>query len=519
VTQAVGDRFKSANRIKSKHERAEAIEAVRTEVLELAERFPDDKSHIKAVLDELLRKDLRRMVLEEGLRADGRGLKDIRPITGEVGVLPRTHGSALFTRGETQALVVTTLGTNSDEQKIDALEGESWKSYMLHYNFPPYSVGEVRRVGTTSRREIGHGALAERALEPVIPAEESFPYTLRVVSEITESNGSSSMASVCGGSMALMDAGVPIKAPVAGIAMGLIGEGDKYAVLSDILGVEDHLGDMDFKVTGTADGITALQMDNKLGGVPFEVLGQALEQAREGRMHILGKMAEVIAAPNTELSKYAPRIIRLMIDPEKIREIIGPGGRTIRKICADTGAQIDVDDTGEVKIAAVDPVGGNEALRMVKEIITDPEIGAVYTGPVKRIEPFGAFVEILPGRDGLVHISELDRGRVATVEDVVRMGESLTVKVIDIDGDGKVRLSRKAVLMEEAGEEYVPSPRGGRDRGGRGDRGGRDRGGRGGRGYDRGDRDRGDRDRDRGPRGDDGDREGRGSRRHEGARR
>jgi polyribonucleotide nucleotidyltransferase len=519
VTQAVGDRFKSANRIKSKHERAEAIEAVRTEVLELAERFPDDKSHIKAVLDELLRKDLRRMVLEEGLRADGRGLKDIRPITGEVGVLPRTHGSALFTRGETQALVVTTLGTNSDEQKIDALEGESWKSYMLHYNFPPYSVGEVRRVGTTSRREIGHGALAERALEPVIPAEESFPYTLRVVSEITESNGSSSMASVCGGSMALMDAGVPIKAPVAGIAMGLIGEGDKYAVLSDILGVEDHLGDMDFKVTGTADGITALQMDNKLGGVPFEVLGQALEQAREGRMHILGKMAEVIAAPNTELSKYAPRIIRLMIDPEKIREIIGPGGRTIRKICADTGAQIDVDDTGEVKIAALAPVGGNEALRMVKEIITDPEIGAVYTGPVKRIEPFGAFVEILPGRDGLVHISELDRGRVATVEDVVRMGESLTVKVIDIDGDGKVRLSRKAVLMEEAGEEYVPSPRGGRDRGGRGDRGGRDRGGRGGRGYDRGDRDRGDRDRDRGPRGDDGDREGRGSRRHEGARR
>jgi polyribonucleotide nucleotidyltransferase len=516
VTQAVGDRFKSANRIKSKQERAEAIEAVRTEVLELAERFPDEKSHIKAVLDELLRKDLRRMVLEEGLRADGRGLRDIRPITGEVGVLPRTHGSALFTRGETQALVVTTLGTNSDEQKIDALEGESWKSYMLHYNFPPYSVGEVRRVGTTSRREIGHGALAERALEPVIPAEESFPYTLRVVSEITESNGSSSMASVCGGSMALMDAGVPIKAPVAGIAMGLIGEGDKYAVLSDILGVEDHLGDMDFKVTGTAEGITALQMDNKLGGVPFQVLGQALEQAREGRMHILQKMAEVIAAPNTELSKYAPRIIRIMVDPEKIREIIGPGGRTIRKICADTGAQIDVDDTGEVKIAAVDPVGGNEALRMVKEIVTDPEIGAVYTGPVKRIEAFGAFVEILPGRDGLVHISELDRGRVATVEDIVRMGESLTVKVIDIDNDGKVRLSRKAVLMEEAGEEYVPSPRGGRDRGGRGDRGGRDRGGRGGR-YDR---DRGG-DRDRGPRGDDGDRdrEGRGSRRHEGARR
>jgi len=517
VTQAIGDRFQAANRIKGKHERSEAIAAARTEVLAaMAERFPDEGGHSKQVLDDLLRKDLRRMVLEEGLRADGRGLRDIRPITGEVGVLPRTHGSALFTRGETQALVVTTLGTNSDEQKIDALEGESWKSYMLHYNFPPYSVGEVRRVGTTSRREIGHGALAERALEPVIPAEESFPYTLRVVSEVTESNGSSSMATVCGGSMALMDAGVPIKAPVAGIAMGLIGEGSKYAVLSDILGVEDHLGDMDFKVTGTADGITALQMDNKLGGVPFAVLGQALDQAREGRMHILEKMAEAIAAPRSELSKFAPRIIRIMVDPEKIREIIGPGGRTIRRICAETGAQIDVDDTGEVKIAAVDPAGGNEALRMVKAIVTDPEIGAVYTGPVKRIEPFGAFVEILPGRDGLVHISELDRGRVATVEDVVRMGENLTVKVIDIDGDGKVRLSRKAVLMEEAGEEYVPSPRGGRGgSGGRGgDRGGRDRGGRGGR-YDRGDR--GPRD-DRGPR-EDRPRDDAGSRRHEGARR
>jgi polyribonucleotide nucleotidyltransferase len=307
------------------------------------------------------------------------------------------------------------------------------------------------------------------------------------------------MATVCGGSMALMNAGVPIKSPVAGIAMGLIGEGDKYAVLSDILGVEDHLGDMDFKVCGTVEGITALQMDNKLGGVPFSVLAQALEQAREGRMHILGKMAETISTPNTELSKYAPRIVRLMIDPEKIREIIGPGGKTIRRICAETGAQIDVDDTGEVKIAAVDPVGGEEALRMVKAIVTDPEIGAVYTGPVKRIEPFGAFVEILPGRDGLVHISELDRGRVGQVEDIVRMGESLTVKVIDIDGEGKVRLSRKAVLMEEAGEEYVPTPRGGRggDRGGRGGRGG-DRGGRGGR-YDRGPRDRDDR--DRAPRG------------------
>lgn len=522
VRDAVGTRFKDAVRIKGKQDRADAVAKIKSDVNEaLAARFPDAGGHIKSVISECERNEMRRMVVDEGIRADGRGLMDIRPIQCEVGVLPRTHGSALFTRGETQALVVTTLGTKSDEQKIDALEGESWKSYMLHYNFPPYSVGEVRRVGSTSRREIGHGALAERALEPVIPAEEGFPYTLRVVSEVTESNGSSSMATVCGGSLALMDAGVPIKAPVAGIAMGLIGEGEKYVVLSDILGVEDHLGDMDFKVTGTSEGITALQMDNKLGGVPFTVLAQALEQAREGRVFILKKMAETLSAPKKELSKFAPRIIRFMIDPEKIREIIGPGGKTIRRICAETGAQIDVDDTGEVKIAAVDPAAGNEALRMVREIVTDPEIGATYTGPVKRIEPFGAFVEILPGRDGLVHISELDRARVAQVEDIVKLGESLTVKVIDIDGDGKVRLSRKAILMEEAGEEYVASPRGGRDRD-RGGRGGRfDRGGRGGRDRDRGprgDRDRG-HDDDRRPRREDGpDSPGRGSQHEESAR-
>ncbi len=499
VTEAAAQRFRDAFKIKAKQERAEARESAKSEVATaMIERFPDHPGHVKKVLGDVERRELRRLVIEEGMRVDGRGTTDIRDITCEIDVLPRTHGSALFTRGETQALVVTTLGTNNDEQKIDALEGESWKSYMLHYNFPPYSVGEVRRIGTTSRREIGHGALAERALEPVIPAEETFPYTLRIVSEVTESNGSSSMATVCGGSMALMSAGVPIKAPVAGIAMGLIGEGGKYVVLSDILGDEDHLGDMDFKVTGTADGITAVQMDNKLGGVPFTVLAQALEQAREGRIHILRRMAETIAAPSAELSKYAPRILRIMIDPEKIREIIGPGGKTIRRICAETGAQVDVEDTGEVKIAAVDPQAGNEALRMIKPIVTDPEIGAVYKGPVKRIEAFGAFVEILPGRDGLVHISELDRGRVAQVEDIVRMGENLTVKVIDIDGEGKVRLSRKAVLMEEAGEEYVPSPRGGRG-GDRGGRGGRDRGGdRGGRG--RYDRDRGPRSDDRGPR-------------------
>ena len=462
LVAALGSRLHEANSVQGKHERSEAVKALRNEVFEpLLEKYDgeDDEKFLKGIFGDLEKNDLRQTVLNEGRRADGRGLKDIRPITAEVGVLPRTHGSALFTRGETQALVIATLGTTSDEQKIDALEGSSWKSYMLHYNFPPYSVGEVRRIGTTSRREIGHGNLAERALEPVIPSEDSFPYTIRVVSEITESNGSSSMASVCGGSLAMMDAGVSTKAPVAGIAMGLIGEGDKYAVLSDILGLEDHLGDMDFKVTGTATGITALQMDNKLGGIPFSVLEEALQQAREGRIHILDKMAEALAEPRPDLSRWAPRILRIMVDPDKIRDIIGPGGKTIRKIQAETGANIDVDDSGEVKIASVDGDGGEAALKMVQDLVAEAEIGATYTGRVRRIEVFGAFVEILPGKDGLVHISELDRGRVEKVEDVVQEGDTLTVKVIDVDPQGKVRLSRKAVLMEEAGEEYVPSER------------------------------------------------------------
>jgi polyribonucleotide nucleotidyltransferase len=475
VVAATGDRLRGVNRIHGKHERADAVKALRNEIVEsLRGRFPDDESHIKAVFGELEASELRKFVLESSVRADGRGPRDIRPITCEVGFLPRTHGSALFTRGETQALVVATLGTSTDEQKVDALEGSSWKSYMLHYNFPPYSVGEVRRIGSTSRREIGHGNLAERALEPVVPAEETFPYTIRIVSEITESNGSSSMASVCGGSMALMDAGVPIKAPVAGIAMGLIGEGSQYLVLSDIQGLEDHLGDMDFKVTGTSEGITALQMDNKLGGIPFEVLANALEQAREGRLHILAEMAKAISRSREELSEFAPRILRLVIDPEKIRDIIGPGGKTIRRITSETGATVDVEDTGEVKIASVDREAGEAALQMVKDLVAEAEMGAVYTGRVRRVESFGAFVEILPGKDGLVHISELDRGRVERVEDVTREGDMMTVKVIDIDRDGKVRLSRKAVLMEEAGEEYTPTPRkpaggggGGPRRGGR----------------------------------------------------
>ncbi|MDP6801823.1 MAG: polyribonucleotide nucleotidyltransferase [Gemmatimonadota bacterium] len=461
VHEAVGGKIHEANLNQEKKTRSEAVSAVRAEVMEaLAEQFPEDGSHIRTVVSAMEKEDLRLAVLDEERRADGRGLKDIRPISCEVGVLPRPHGSALFTRGETQALVVTTLGTTTDEQKIDALEGATYKSYMLHYNFPPFCVGEVRRMFSTSRREVGHGALAERALEPVIPSDEIFPYTVRLVSEVTESNGSSSMASVCGGSLALMDAAVPIKTPVAGIAMGLIGEGDRYAVLSDILGVEDHLGDMDFKVTGSRDGITALQMDNKLGGIPFSVLEQALMQARDGRIHILDKMSEALEAPREELSEFAPRILQLSINPKKIRDIIGPGGKMIRSICEETGANIDVDDDGSVKISSVDRAAGQAALQRVKDIVTDPELNATYTGKVRRIEPFGAFVEILPGRDGLVHISELDRERVNEVTDIVKEGDVLTVKVIGIDDSGKVRLSRKAVIMEEAGEEYVPSTRG-----------------------------------------------------------
>jgi polyribonucleotide nucleotidyltransferase len=367
-----------------------------------------------------------------------------------VGVLPRTHGSALFTRGQTQALVVTTLGTSMDEQRVEELEGQSWKSYMLHYNFPPFSVGEVRPIRGPGRREIGHGALAERAIEPMIPTEEVFPYTIRIVSDILESNGSSSMATVCGGSLALMDAGVPIASPVAGIAMGLVIEGPKVSVLTDILGIEDHLGDMDFKVTGTRRGVTALQMDMKVKGISFEILSEALEKARAARFKILDVMERALAGPRPELSKYAPRISVLNIDPDRIRDVIGPGGRMIKKIQEETGAQIDIEDTGVVKIAAYDSEGGQRAVEMIRNLTEDPEVGRVYTGKVKRVVTFGAFVEILPGRDGLVHISELERHRVAKVEDVVREGDTIQVKVIGIDDEGKIRLSRKAILPADA---------------------------------------------------------------------
>ena len=442
-------RVKEVVRIGEKEEREAALDTLMTEMTEaFAEQFPEQEGAVKTVVHKLEKQEMRRMILEEGRRTDGRSLTDVRPISSEVSVLPRTHGSAVFTRGQTQALVVCTLGTSTDEQKIEELLGQSWKSFMLHYNFPPYSVGEVRPLRGPGRREIGHGALAERALTAVVPSTEKFPYTIRIVSDVLESNGSSSMASVCGGTLALMDAGVPIKSPVAGIAMGLIQEDDGVAVLSDILGVEDHLGDMDFKVAGTKDGITAIQMDIKIKGLDYEVLTNALEQARQGRLHILGKMAETMTDSRTEISQHAPRIIVIQINPDRIRDVIGPGGKVIRKICEDTGASVDVEDDGTVKVACVDAEMANRAVDIIRSLTEDPEIGRIYRGKVKRIVNFGAFVEILPGRDGLVHISELEHHRVARVEDVLSDGEIVLVKVIGVDEEGKIRLSRKAVLEE-----------------------------------------------------------------------
>jgi polyribonucleotide nucleotidyltransferase len=439
--------------VPGKEQREESLRAVKAEAEErFLPDFPETQKIIRSILETIEREHLRAMILTDNRRADGRRPDEIRPITCEVGVLPRTHGSALFTRGQTQALVVTTLGTSTDEQKIEELMGHSWKTFMLHYNFPPFSVGEVRPNRGPGRREIGHGALAERALSAVCPSNESFPYTIRIVSDILESNGSSSMATVCGGSLALMDAGVPVKAPVAGIAMGLIKEGEKVVVLSDILGVEDHLGDMDFKVTGTAAGITAMQMDNKIGGLDLSVLESALEQARRGREHILSIMNQTLSKPRPEISQYAPRILIIQIDPEKIRDVIGPGGKMIKKITDETGSTIDIEDTGQIKIACIDAEAAQRAVDMIRSLTEDPEIGRIYRGKVKRIVNFGAFVEILPGRDGLIHISELENRRVAKVEDVVREGDLVLVKVIGVDEDGKIRLSRKAALPAVTGK-------------------------------------------------------------------
>jgi polyribonucleotide nucleotidyltransferase len=469
---------------------------VRT-IVELGERFPEYIDIIGKLFDRAVKDRVRQRIVEEGVRVDGRGPKDVRQITVEVGVLPRTHGSGLFTRGQTQALTIATLGSMQDQQKLDGLSPDEFKRYMHHYNFPPFSVGEARPMRGPGRREIGHGALAERALLAVIPPVEEWPYTIRLVSEILSSNGSTSMASVCGSTLALMDAGVPIKAPVAGIAMGLITREGKFAVLTDIQGVEDALGDMDFKVAGTRDGITALQMDIKIKGLTHEILTQALEQAREARLYVLDKMLAVLPRPRSEMSNYAPRITTILINPDKIRDIIGPGGKMIRKITEETGAQIDVEDDGRVYIAAVDQEGGKKAIDWIKSLTDEVEVGKIYKGKVVRIMPFGAFVEILPNQDGLVHISKLTDHRVERVEEVVNVGDEIAVKAVDIDSQGRLNLSRQAAIEELTArglpiEESIsqeamaaalasppPAPReggyGGRDRGGR-NGGGRGRG-------------------------------------------
>jgi polyribonucleotide nucleotidyltransferase len=436
-------------KIKGKIERKNALDAVLDDArAAFAEAYPDHEGYVARRIEEIEKREMRRMILDDRVRVDGRSWDEIRNITCEVGVLPRTHGSALFTRGETQSLVALTLGTGQDEQMLDTIEGESWKRYMLHYNFPSFSVGEVGPFRGPGRREIGHGALAERALKPMIPSEEDFPYTVRIVSDILESNGSSSMATVCGGSLALMDAGVPVKKAVAGIAMGLVVENGQAAVLSDIMGMEDHLGDMDFKVTGTETGITAFQMDVKVTGVPEEILHRALEQARRGRRHILEVMNRTMAKPRDEISPFAPKITMIKIPVDKIREIIGPGGKVIRGIQDESGATIEVEDDGTVKIAAVDKRSSDIALKRIEEITAEPEIGRIYEGVVRSIVNFGAFVEILPGRDGLLHISEIAHHRIEKVEDVFKVGDVVRVKVVDVNGDGKIRLSKKA--LEEA---------------------------------------------------------------------
>ena len=449
VHELAGARVGEALNLPEKSERAQALAALRATVTEqLSEEFPENGRDVGNVLEEIEYETMRRQVLEHGERVDGRDLDTVRPITCEVGILPRAHGSALFTRGQTQALVSTTLGTVSDEQRIDTVDvaQETTKSFMLHYNFPPFSTGEVKPVRGVSRREIGHGSLAERALQALLPPYDGFPYTIRVVSDVLESNGSSSMATVCGGSLALMDAGVPMKAPCAGVAMGLIKEGDRVAVLTDILGAEDHLGDMDFKVAGTRDGVTAVQMDIKIQGLDLQVVREALQKARVARVHILDVMGQTLSQARTSLSKYAPRIITLQIRPDRIGDIIGPKGKIIRGIQEQTGAEIKVDDSGLVTISSTGGDAGERARDMIAAIVQEPEVGKVYEGTVKSTTAFGAFVEILPGVEGLLHISELQHGRTERTEDVVKKGDHVRVKLLEVDGRGKMRLSRKAVL-------------------------------------------------------------------------
>jgi len=462
VRALVAGPIREAILIPNKSARQERLDQVLAEaVAKLKSDEPNRDRHVKIIFHGLEYTEVRNMILEKRVRADGRGPADIRPITCEVGVLPRAHGSAVFTRGETQSLAVVTLGTADDEQRIDALEGEYMRTFMLHYNFPPFSVGEARPLRSPGRREVGHGALAERALKSIIPGKDKFPYTVRIVSEILESNGSSSMATVCGGTLALLDAGVPIKEPVAGIAMGLIKEGDQVLVLSDILGLEDHLGDMDFKVTGTKNGVTALQMDIKIGGITATLMREALSQAKAGRLHILGCMAQALTEPRTKLSAFAPRIFPMKIKQDKIRDVIGPGGKMIRSIIAETGVKISVEDTGDVTIASSDEASAQKAIEMIKRLTEEVEVGKIYRGTVRKIMDFGAFVEVLPGTDGLVHISQLAHHRVKAVTDEVSEGDQVMVKVLEIDKQGKIRLSRKEAMPAPAGSPTTePTPAG-----------------------------------------------------------
>lgn len=450
IREYATESIKQAVRNPDKLAREAAVDAVNSEVREkFAETYPDAGKDISEVLHDILKEEVRRAILTDGIRPDGRKLNEIRPITCEVDLLPRAHGSALFTRGQTQALSICTLGALGDEQILDGLGLEESNRYMHHYNFPPFSVGEARPLRAPSRRDIGHGALGERALDPVIPSADEFPYAIRVVSEVLESNGSSSQASICGSTMALMAAGVPIKSPVAGIAMGLVKEAGDVAILTDIQGLEDHLGDMDFKVAGTVNGVTALQMDIKIGGIDRDILETALSQAHEGRMFILDKMATAIGATRPDLSRYAPRVITLRINPDKIRDVIGPGGRVINKIIEETGVKIDIEQDGRVFISGVDAEGAHQARELIQNITREVEVGKTYLGKVMRVEKYGAFVEVLPGKEGLVHVSQLDVNRVNKVEDICNVGDQIQVKVTEIDGQGRINLSRKEVLKAE----------------------------------------------------------------------
>ena len=461
VKSLAASKLGAALAIHEKHPRAEAVNRVFDEVWTSLGLDETKKAAVRMAFEEIESHEVRRMIVERGLRVDGRKVDEIRPISIEAAYLPRAHGSSLFTRGETQALVAATLGTKSDEQKIESLEGESYKNFLLHYNFPSFSVGEVRRFGSPSRRDIGHGALAERAVEAVLPAKEDFPYTIRVVSEILESNGSSSMATVCGASLSLMDAGVPLKGHVAGIAMGLVKEGDKFGILTDIMGTEDHYGDMDFKVAGTEKGVTALQMDIKITGVSIDIMRDALRQAREARLIVLGKMRETLEKPRAELSPYAPRFVTIKIRTEKIREIIGPGGKVVRGIQEATGAKIDIEDDGRVTVFSPDNASVQKAIGMIQDICREVELDRIYLGKVKKIVEFGAFVEVIPNTEGLLHISQIAESRIRSVQDVLTEGDEVLVKVIEVDSSGKMRLSRKMALRDQpalADKERLKNP-------------------------------------------------------------